>query len=191
LAAGAAGGSSCLLHGFRMFVRSSAHLPGSKCVFSLTTADVPARESMPTVLRGLRCLSRLSASAWETCAEPFVPPSHKARTLKSATYRYIVLYNTIDSRSPPLRRPPLSCARSVPGLTHPRRPCAAQRPGQRVYADRGNWNARDARHASHDDEHDGSEFLHHACSCGAAVCRSGMPRESNCCDTWACAHRLW
>ncbi len=55
-------------------------------------------------------------------------------------------------------------------------------------AGHGNGNARDARHAAHDDEHDGSEFLHHACFCGAAVCRSGMPRESNCCDTWACAH---
>ena len=65
-ALGAAGGSSSLLHGFRMFVRSSAHLPGSKRVFSLTPADVPARRSLLTVLEGLMCLSRLSASAWET-----------------------------------------------------------------------------------------------------------------------------
>ncbi|MFN9906896.1 MAG: hypothetical protein ACK56F_12375, partial [bacterium] len=48
------------MHGFRMFVSSS------RLVFSLTPADVPARRSMLTVLEGLRCLSRLSASAWET-----------------------------------------------------------------------------------------------------------------------------
>jgi Leucine-rich repeat (LRR) protein len=56
---GAKGGSSSLLHGFRMFVSSSRR------VFSLTPADVPSLGARPTVLQGLRCLARLSAQAWE------------------------------------------------------------------------------------------------------------------------------
>jgi hypothetical protein len=51
--------TSCLFHGFCMFVSSSRR------VFSLTPADVPALGARPTVLQGLRCLSRLSAPAWE------------------------------------------------------------------------------------------------------------------------------
>ena len=56
---GPAVGMSCLFHGFCMFVSSSRR------VFSLTPADVPALGARPTVLQGLRCLSRLSAPAWE------------------------------------------------------------------------------------------------------------------------------
>ena len=56
---GPAVGTSCLFHGFCMFVSSSRR------VFSLTPADVPALGARPTVLQGLRCLSRLSAPAWE------------------------------------------------------------------------------------------------------------------------------
>ena len=55
----AAGSSSSLFHGFRMFVSSSRR------VFSLTETDVPARHAKKTVLQGLRCLSQLSAQAWE------------------------------------------------------------------------------------------------------------------------------
>jgi hypothetical protein len=58
-ASGAKGGSSSLFRGFRMFVSSS------RCVFSLTPADVPAPGARPTVLQGLKCLARLSAPAWE------------------------------------------------------------------------------------------------------------------------------
>jgi hypothetical protein len=60
-AASSAAGSkeSSLLKGFYLFVSSS------NGVFSLTEEDAPARSALPTVLRGLRCLSRLSPTAWQ------------------------------------------------------------------------------------------------------------------------------
>jgi len=66
----AAGSIYLLLHGFLMFVSSSKH------VFTLTEADAPAACAMPTVLRGLQCLSRLSAFAWE-----MLGPEQKAREM--------------------------------------------------------------------------------------------------------------
>jgi hypothetical protein len=50
---------SSLFNGFQLFMSSS------NGVFSLTEADAPARRALPTVLRGLRCLSRLSPTAWQ------------------------------------------------------------------------------------------------------------------------------
>ena len=55
----AAGSTSALFHGFRMFVSSSRR------IFGLTAADVPARGAKEIVFCGLECLSRLSSEAWE------------------------------------------------------------------------------------------------------------------------------
>ena len=84
-APGAAGGSSSLLHGFGLFVSSSRR----RRVFTLTPADEPAPRAMPTVVQGLRCLSRLSSSQWDMvgparaardlCPEPSPPPPPAAR----------------------------------------------------------------------------------------------------------------
>ena len=58
-AAGAAGGSNLLLHGFCTFVSSSGR------VCTLADADVPVRCAQPTVVQGLRCLARLPTPAFE------------------------------------------------------------------------------------------------------------------------------
>jgi hypothetical protein len=67
---GAAGRNISPFHGFRTFVSSS------KRVFALTEADAPDARAMPIVQQGLRCLSRLSASAWE-----MLGPEKKAHAL--------------------------------------------------------------------------------------------------------------
>ena len=69
-APGAAGGSSSLLHGFGLFVSSSRR------VLTLTKADEPAPRAMPTVVRGLGCLSRLSPAEWD-----LMGPARAARDL--------------------------------------------------------------------------------------------------------------
>ena len=51
LSQAAACSSPAPLHGFRMFVSSTRR------IFSLTDADMRARRAMPTVIRGLQCLS--------------------------------------------------------------------------------------------------------------------------------------
>jgi len=60
-AAAAAGDSTSLLHGFRLFVSSSGR------VFSLdNVADMPAPSAKPVVIQGLRCLAHLGADDWQT-----------------------------------------------------------------------------------------------------------------------------
>jgi Leucine-rich repeat (LRR) protein len=96
-ASGAKGGSSSLFHGFQMFVSSS------KRIFSLTPVDVPALGARPTVLKGLRCLARLSAQAWEhlgpmkTARDYVVDVSSPLSVSKSlATYCQAKDYDPVD-----------------------------------------------------------------------------------------------
>jgi len=125
-AAGGRGGCDTLLHGFCTFASSAGQL------FNLSGADMPARSALTTVTQGLRCLSRLRASEWETLGPVMtarqlvqdlnVPP-HESIAMDrkvweivdfsaSATYIYVKQTNTrIDQRI--YKVVPLVCERDI------------------------------------------------------------------------------
>ena len=87
-------GSCTSLHGFSSFVSSAGR------VFRLTNADMPARNAVPTIVQGLRCLASFRDPKWDV--KPAFGFLHadllqvsapmQARTLHIIPYIYICIY---------------------------------------------------------------------------------------------------